>query len=71
MSGEPVELVSLRDIDCREDIPETSATLEGNALQKARYVHERYGVACVADDTGLMVDALGGAPGVYLSLIHI
>lgn len=65
MSGEPVELVSLRDIDCREDIPETSATLEGNALQKARYVHERYGVACVADDTGLMVDALGGAPGVY------
>ena len=48
-----------------EDIPETADTLEGNALQKARYVHEHYGVNCFADDTGLEVDALNGAPGVY------
>ena len=63
--GGEVELVSLSDIGCHEDIPETAPTLEGNAFQKARYIHEHYGVACVADDTGLMVDALGGAPGVY------
>lgn len=62
--GPAVELVSLSEIGCHEDLPETQATLEGNALQKARYVQEHYGVACVADDTGLMVDALGGEPGV-------
>ena len=62
--GPAVELVSLSEIGCHEDLPETQATLAGNALQKARYVQERYGVACVADDTGLMVDALGGEPGV-------
>ena len=55
----------LNDIGCTEDIPETADTLEGNALQKARYVHEHYGVDCFADDTGLEVDALGGAPGVF------
>lgn len=55
----------LSDIGCTEDIPETADTLEGNALQKARYVHEHYGVDCFADDTGLEVDALGGAPGVF------
>ena len=55
----------LSDIGCMEDIPETADTLEGNALQKARYVHEHYGVDCFADDTGLEVDALGRAPGVY------
>ena len=55
----------LNDIGCTEDIPETADTLEGNALQKALYVHEHYGVDCFADDTGLEVDALGGAPGVY------
>ena len=55
----------LNDIGCTEDIPETADTLEGNALQKALYVHEHYGVNCFADDTGLEVDALGGAPGVY------
>lgn len=65
MAGEPVELVSLKDIGCNEEVPETSATLAGNALQKARYVHDRYGVACIADDTGLMVDSLNGEPGVY------
>lgn len=55
----------LNDIGCTEDIPETADTLEGNALQKALYVHEHYGVDCFADDTGLEVDALDGAPGVY------
>ena len=55
----------LADIGCTEDIPETAATLQGNALQKARYVWEHYGLSCFADDTGLEVDALGGAPGIY------
>ena len=55
----------LNDIGCTEDIPETADTLEGNALQKARYIHEHYGVDCFADDTGLEVEALNGAPGVY------
>ena len=57
--------MSLSDIGCHDDIPETADTLAGNALQKARYVKEHYGYDCFADDTGLMVDALGGAPGVY------
>ncbi len=60
-----VEIVSLRDIDCHDDIPETADTLEGNALLKARYIYERYGMYCFADDTGLEVEALGGAPGIY------
>ena len=55
----------LADIGCHEDIPETADTLEGNAHQKVRYVHEHYGVDCFADDTGLEVTALEGAPGVY------
>lgn len=55
----------LSDIGCTEDIPETSPTLEGNALQKARYVHEHYHVDCFADDTGLEVEALDGKPGVF------
>ncbi|MDE6542991.1 MAG: non-canonical purine NTP diphosphatase [Muribaculaceae bacterium] len=59
-----VEVKSLNDIDCHDDIPETAPTLEGNALMKARWVSERYGVDCFADDTGLEVDALGGEPGV-------
>lgn len=59
------EVVSLSDIGCHDDIPETADTLEGNALIKARWVNERYGYDCFADDTGLMVDALNGAPGVY------
>lgn len=63
--GDGLQLISLAEIGCHDDIPETQPTLEGNALQKARYIHERYGVDCVADDTGLMVDALDGAPGVY------
>jgi XTP/dITP diphosphohydrolase len=60
-----VELLSLADIGCAEELPETQETLEGNARQKAEYVWEHYGVACFADDTGLEVEALNGAPGVY------
>lgn len=60
-----VHIVSLEEIGCHEDIPETADTLEGNALQKAHYIKEHYGYDCFADDTGLEVEALGGAPGVY------
>ncbi len=63
--GNSVELLSLKAIDCNDDIPETAETLEGNALMKARYIHERYHCDCFADDTGLEVEALNGAPGVY------
>lgn len=59
-----IEILSLSDINCHDDIPETADTLEGNALIKARWVKERYGYDCFADDTGLEVDALDGAPGV-------
>ena len=59
------EVKGLADIGCHEDIPETADTLEGNALQKARYVHEHYAMDCFADDTGLEVEALGGAPGIF------
>ena len=62
--GDAFDVVSLAEIGCRDDIPETEPTLEGNALLKARWVASRYGCACFADDTGLEVDALGGAPGV-------
>lgn len=62
--GPRFRILSLTDIGCHDDIPETSDTLEGNALQKARWVKERYGYDCFSDDTGLSVDALGGAPGV-------
>lgn len=60
-----VQLLSLADIGCHEELPETQPTLEGNALQKAQYVFDNYGVGCFADDTGLEVNTLGGAPGVY------
>lgn len=63
--GPDFEVVSLADIGCHEDIPETGQTLEENALQKAQYVYDHYGLSCFADDTGLEVDALNGAPGVY------
>ncbi|GAA4376503.1 RdgB/HAM1 family non-canonical purine NTP pyrophosphatase [Hymenobacter koreensis] len=59
------ELLSLADIGCQEELPETQDTLEGNALQKAQYVWEHYGIPCFADDTGLEVTALNGEPGVY------
>lgn len=60
-----IKLLSLKDIDCEEDIPETQATIEGNAMQKALYVSEHYGYDCFADDTGLEINVLDGAPGVY------
>ncbi len=63
--GEDFQVLGLSDIGCNEDIPETADTLEGNAEIKARYVKEHYGYDCFADDTGLEVEALGGAPGVY------
>ncbi|MCI6200896.1 MAG: non-canonical purine NTP diphosphatase [Paraprevotella sp.] len=63
--GNEIEVLSLDDIDCHADIPETSDTLEGNALQKAHYVYDNYHISCFADDTGLEVDALGGEPGIY------
>jgi XTP/dITP diphosphohydrolase len=59
------QLKSLADIGCVEDLPETQSTIEGNSLQKARYVFDTYKVSCFADDTGLEVEALQGAPGVY------
>ena len=62
--GDKFELVTLRECGITEDIPENEPTLEGNALAKARYVYERTGLNCFADDTGLEVDALGGEPGV-------
>ena len=63
--GDKVEVLSLKDIRCEADIPETADTLEGNAALKAEYIHAHYGMDCFADDTGLEVEALDGAPGVY------
>jgi non-canonical purine NTP pyrophosphatase (RdgB/HAM1 family) len=63
--GNRFEVVSLADIGCHDDIPEKGQTLKENALLKAQYIHEKYHINCFADDTGLEVDALGGAPGVY------
>ena len=63
--GKAFTVKSLSDIGCTEDIPETADTLEGNALQKALYIHKHYGMDCFADDTGLEVDALDGGPGVF------
>lgn len=60
-----IKIISLAEIECYDDIPETADTLEGNALLKAQYIFERYGIDCFADDTGLEVEALGGEPGVY------
>lgn len=62
--GDKFKILSLSEIGCNEDIPETASTLEGNAEIKARYVKEHYGYDCFADDTGLEVEALNGAPGV-------
>ncbi|MBK7936473.1 MAG: non-canonical purine NTP diphosphatase [Lewinellaceae bacterium] len=63
--GDGFEVKTLRDIGCFEEIEETEPTLEGNAILKAHYVKEKYGYDCFSEDTGLEVDALGGAPGVY------
>lgn len=62
---EKIQLLSLNDIGCHEEIPETAPTLEGNASQKANYVYRKYGYNCFADDTGLEVEALGMEPGVF------
>lgn len=64
LSGDRLNILSLADIGCHDDIPETAPDLEGNSLIKARWVKEKYGYDCFADDTGLFVDALGGEPGV-------
>lgn len=63
--GNKVELLSMKEIGCHDDIPETADTLEGNALLKARYIYDKYHTDCFADDTGLEVEALNGAPGVF------
>ena len=63
--GSQFEIVSLADIGCHEEIPETGTTLEENALMKAEYIYNKYNLRCFADDTGLEVEALNGAPGVY------
>jgi len=65
MLGQRFEVLSLSDIDCHDDIPETGSTFEENALLKARWVKDRYGYDCFADDSGLEVDALGGRPGIH------
>ncbi len=63
--GDSVNLLSLKDIGCNEDIPETGHTLEANASQKAKFIFEKYNINCFADDTGLEIQALNGEPGVY------
>lgn len=63
--GEKFQLVSLRELNCFEDIPETCNTFQGNALQKAHYVSDKFGVDCFADDSGLEVEVLNGEPGVF------
>ena len=60
-----LELLSLADINCKEDIPETADTIAGNAIQKAKYVFDNYGYNCFADDTGLEIESLNGEPGIY------
>lgn len=65
MLPENIKILSLEDIGCIEDIPETANTIEGNAILKANYVSQKYGFDCFADDTGLEVDSLNGEPGVY------
>ncbi len=60
-----IKLLSLKDIDCLEDVPETQLTIEGNAIQKAEYIKKNYGYDCFADDTGLEVETLNGEPGVF------
>lgn len=65
LAGSGIDILSLADIGCHDDIPETAPTIEGNALQKAKYIFDKYHTACFADDTGLEVRALDGAPGVY------
>ena len=60
-----IQLLNLKDIECTDELPETGSTFKANAHQKAMYVHEKFGVDCFADDSGLEVEALDGRPGVY------
>ena len=60
-----IKLISLKDIGCNEDIPETQNTIKGNAIQKVNYIKKKYNLDCFADDTGLEVEILNGEPGVY------
>jgi XTP/dITP diphosphohydrolase len=60
-----LQILSLEDINCKEDIPETADTIAGNALQKAKYIFDNYGYNCFADDTGLKIESLNGEPGIY------
>lgn len=60
-----MDVLGLADLNCVEELPETTKTLEGNAIQKAQYIHQKYGLNCFSDDTGLEVEALNGEPGVY------
>lgn len=63
--GDNIEIVSLSDINCFDDIPETQPTIQGNASQKSHYILDKYNVDCFSDDTGLEIEALNGEPGVY------
>lgn len=63
--GNDFQIASLKEIGCHDDIPETADTLEGNAMQKAQYIKDKFGMDCFADDTGLEVEALNNAPGVF------
>jgi XTP/dITP diphosphohydrolase len=65
IAGSEFQILSLEEINCFEELPETNPTLEGNSLQKAEYVFKKFEVACFADDTGLEVEALNGEPGVF------
>jgi len=65
MLGKKFNIIGLNDIGCFEDVPETRKTIEGNALQKARFIKKHYGVDCFSEDTGLEIEALNGEPGVY------
>lgn len=65
IAGHKFKILSLKDINCNDEIPETSPTIEGNAILKANYIKDKYGYDCFADDTGLEVEALNGAPGVF------
>ena len=63
--GSDFQLVALEEVGCKEELPEEQSTLEGNSFQKAEYVYKNFGISCFADDTGLEVQELQGAPGVY------
>jgi XTP/dITP diphosphohydrolase len=65
IAGTSFQIISLQELGCTDEIPETQPTIEGNARQKARYIFDKYNVNCFADDTGLEIDALNGEPGVY------